>query len=57
MSDDGLFMTYTGADKNVYVVVGRVGGQSFLYFGLHSDYVGEHNVVKGTIKFFFYKLF
>ena len=37
--------------------VGRVGGQSFLYFGLHSDYVGERNLVKGTIKIFFYKLF
>ena len=24
------------------VSVGRVGGQSFLYFGLHSDYVSEH---------------
>ena len=33
--------------------VGRVGGQSFLYFGLHSDYVGERNLVKGTIKFSF----
>ena len=22
-------------------IVGRVGGQSFLYFGLHSDYVSE----------------
>ena len=33
--------------------VGRVGGQSFLYFGLHSDYVGERKLVKGTIKFSF----
>ena len=25
------------------MVVGRVGGQSFLYCGLHSDYVSERN--------------
>ena len=30
-----------------------MGGQSFLYFGLHSDYVSERNLVKGTIKFSF----
>ena len=30
-----------------------MGGQSFLYFGLYSDYVGERNLVKGTIKFSF----
>ena len=27
----------------VDLTVGRVGGQSFLYFGLHIDYVSEHN--------------
>ena len=37
----------------MHIVIGRVGGQSFLYFGLHSDYVSECNLVKGTIKFSF----
>ena len=26
---------------SAHMTVGRVGGQSFLYFGLHSDYVSE----------------
>ena len=39
------------SQNSVQITVGRVGGQSFLYCGLHSDYVSERSLTKSTIKF------
>ena len=39
--DDSIATHLKNFKTMIAVVVGRVGGQSFLYFGLHSDYVSE----------------